>query len=63
MGAIAGAPDSFKGGLFLYGKTASGDRSFGRMLNLNSITEEIPNGLWHFSVIGWDEGLDPSLGI
>ena len=52
MGAIAGAPASFPGGLMLYG--VSGDKAFGRVMGSDSIDELIPNGTWNFYAVGWD---------
>lgn len=52
MGAIAGAPASFTGGLMLYGRSA--DRAFGRVMSIDTIDEYVPNGIWHFYAIGWD---------
>ena len=53
MGAL-GTPAKFAGGLVVYGKTASNSMSFVRVLDSESLSNEIPNGLWTFFAIGWD---------
>lgn len=54
MGAVAGAPANFQGGLMLYGRSPQANMTFGRVMNSDTIQELIPNGTWHFYAIGWD---------
>jgi hypothetical protein len=54
MGAIAGAPANFQGGLMLYGRSGDGNLAFGRVLSVDNIEEYVPNGVWHFYAVGWD---------
>jgi len=53
MGAIAGSPADFQGGLIVYGH--SGPETFSRiMASTTSGDEEVTNGSWNFYAIGWE---------
>lgn len=54
MGAL-GTPANFSGGLIVYGKMAMKPDLFVRVLTSNNLSDEIPNGMWTFYAIGWDE--------